>query len=91
MSFEADERAIRRFLLGLGFDKPEDGILHVTRGENFHLVGGSKPTHENMQEICVRFNEEARRRFKTLDQLTPEEFRDIALSLGLRPHPHGRF
>ncbi len=78
-------------LLGLGFDKPDDEFLRITRGENFHLIGGSKPTHENMQEICLRFNEEAKRRFKTLDDLSAEEFADIALKLGLRLPPRKRF
>ena len=39
-------------LLGVGLDN-EDGHVRVTRGDNFHLVGGSRDTHESMQEKCI--------------------------------------
>lgn len=90
MSSDA-ERQFRRILLGLGLDRPDGELLRITRGENFHLIGGSKPTHEGMQEVCIRFNEEARRRLKTLDELSADEFLEIAMKLGLRPPPRRRF
>ena len=52
---------ITRLMLGLGFDGA-DGEIRVTKGPNFRLLGGSRPTHERMQETCMRFNEELRRR-----------------------------
>ncbi len=91
MASDDPERQYRRILLGLGLDRPDDEMLRITRGENFHLIGGSKPTHEGMQEICIRFNEEAKRRFKTLDELSPEEFLEISHRLGLRVPPRRRF
>lgn len=67
----------RALLLGLGLDN-QDGHVRVTQGENFHLVGGSKETHELMQEKAVKFGEELRRRGKALEQISRQEFRDIA-------------
>ena len=43
-------------LLGVGLDS-DDGKKRVSRGPNFVLMGGSRDTHERMQEVAVRFNE----------------------------------
>ncbi|MBI3831140.1 MAG: hypothetical protein HY291_16595 [Planctomycetes bacterium] len=64
-------------LLGLGLDG-KDGHVRLTRGENFQLVGGSKETHEVMQETAVKINEELNRRGKRLEEVTKKEFMDIA-------------
>ena len=72
---EMDQRIVR-LMLGLGLDAT-DGELRVTKGPNFRLLGGSQPTHERMQETCMRFNEELRRRGKTLEEIQPEEAREI--------------
>jgi len=63
-------------LLGLGLDG-NDGHVRITRGPNFDLVGGSKETHEVMQEHAIKFNEELSRRGKRLDEVGPNEFLDI--------------
>ncbi|MBN1554936.1 MAG: hypothetical protein JXA11_09335 [Phycisphaerae bacterium] len=67
----------KKALLGLGLDN-EDGHVRVTRGKNFHLVGGSEETHESMQEKCIKFNEKLARRGKELDDLDKKEFHDLA-------------
>jgi hypothetical protein len=64
-------------LLGFGLDN-EDGHVRVTRGENFHLMGGSQDTHEAMQEKCIKFNEKLSERGKQLDDLESGEFLDLA-------------
>jgi hypothetical protein len=64
-------------LLGLGLDN-QDGEVRLTRGENFHLVGGSHETHECMQEQCIKFNERLRERGKQIEHLERKEFLDIA-------------
>ncbi|MBN1943580.1 MAG: hypothetical protein JW849_09840 [Phycisphaerae bacterium] len=66
-----------RALLGLGLDN-QDGHVRVTRGENFHLVGGSEETHESMQEKCIKFNEKLSQRGKQLDDLESKELRELA-------------
>ena len=64
-------------LLGLGLDG-DDGHVRVTRGDNFHLVGGSHETHQTMQEKCIKFNEKLDDRGKQLEHLEAGEFLDMA-------------
>lgn len=69
-------------LLGVGLDS--DGHKRITTGSNFALVGGSEGTHEQMVEKAVKINEHLKRRGKTLDEVSREEFDDIAGSIGLK-------
>ena len=71
-------------LFGVGLDS--DGHKRVTRGPNFALVGGSKETHEQMTEQAVKINEKLKARGKQLEQVTREEFDDIAHDVGLKRH-----
>ena len=73
----------RRWILGLGLDG-KDGHVRITRGENFHIMGGSEETHAEMQEKVIRFNEEVGRRRKTLDDLSRPEIEDIAHRVGMK-------
>lgn len=75
-------RAYRKILLGMGLDC-KDGHVRITKGENFRLYGGSRETHEMMQEKAVKFNEQLGKRRKTLDEINREELYDIARSIGL--------
>ena len=77
-----DEEPKKAFLLGLGLDN-QDGHLRLTRGENFHLVGGSEETHGTMQEKALKFNEKLRERGRRMQDISREEFRDIAHQIGL--------
>ena len=76
------EEPNKAFLLGLGLDA-KDGHLRLTRGENFHLVGGSEETHGTMQEKALKFNEKLRERGRRMEEISREEFRDIAHQIGL--------
>ena len=80
MARHNDKRAL---LLGLGLDN-KDGHVRVTRGEEFYLLGGSRETHEAMQEKAVRLGEALEKRGKRLADVSPQEFRDIAHDIGLR-------
>ncbi len=71
-------------LVGVGLDS--DGHKRVTRGPNFALVGGSKDTHEQMTEKAIKINEKLKARGKQLEQVTREEFDDIAHDVGLKRH-----
>jgi hypothetical protein len=75
-------RKKQAMMLGVGLD--DDGHKRVTKGDNFALVGGSKDTHEQMTEKAIKINEKLRERGKALDELSREEFDDIAHSVGLR-------
>ena len=77
-------RISKAFLLGLGFDN-KDGHLRVTKGENFRLFGGSEETHQTMQEKSIKFNEQLSKRGKSLDDITQDEFYEIADNAGFKP------
>jgi hypothetical protein len=77
---------IKSLLLGLGFDN-KDGHCRITRGDNFRLYGGSEDTHSLMQEKAIKFNEQLKRKGKTLDEISPVEFRDIAQKIDLKLSP----
>ena len=69
-------------MLGLGLDS--DGHKRVTTGENFAMVGGSEETHEVMVEKTIKINEKLSAKGKRLEEVSHEEFNDIAHSVGLR-------
>lgn len=73
----------KKILLGLGFDC-KDGHIRITRGKNFRLYGGSKETHEFMQEKVIKFNEQLDKRGKAIDEISKEEFYEIASKIGLK-------
>jgi hypothetical protein len=73
---------LRKVLLGIGLDS-DDGHVRITHGENFHLYGGSRDTHEMMQDHAVKINEKLREREKTLDTVTHEDLREIVEEIGL--------
>ena len=69
-------------MLGVGLDS--DGHKRVTTGQNFALVGGTEETHELMTEKAVKINEKLAARGKQLEEVSRQEFDDIAHSVGLR-------
>jgi len=72
----------KSLILGVGLDNA-DGHVRITRGENFRLFGSSEETHGAMQEKAVKFNEKLKDRGKRLEEVSKEEFRDIAHEIGL--------
>ena len=76
----------KALLLGLGLDN-DDGHKRITVGKNFLLAGGSKPTHQQMQEKAIKFNEELDRRKKRLEDIDPAEFCDIADRIKMHEKP----
>jgi hypothetical protein len=80
------KRARKAVLLGVGLDS--DGHKRVTKGDNFLLAGGSQETHEEMTEKAIKINEKLNARGKQLEEVSREEFDDIAQEVGLRrPSP----
>jgi hypothetical protein len=69
-------------MLGLGLDS--DGHKRLTKGDNFLLVGGTQETHEVMTEKVIKVNERLKARGKQLDNVSREEFDDIAHEVGLK-------
>ena len=68
-------------LLGLALDS--DGHKRITTGPDFALVGGTEESHEVLTEKTIKIKEKLLSRGKTLDTVSPEEFKDIAQSVGL--------
>jgi hypothetical protein len=73
----------KKILLGLGLDN-KDGHTRITKGNNFYLLGGSKDTHGEMQEMAIKFNEQLKKRQKRLEEISEKEFKDIANKIGLK-------
>ncbi|HZQ46436.1 MAG TPA: hypothetical protein VFC07_05445 [Verrucomicrobiae bacterium] len=69
-------------MLGLGLDS--DGHKRITTGPNFTLVGGKEETHEQMTEKVIKINEKLAAKGKRLEEVSSEEFNEIADSVGLR-------
>ena len=63
-------------LLGIGLDN-QDGHKRLTKGDDFVMVGGSEETHERMTETAIKFHEKLAKRGKSLNELSPQEFRDL--------------
>ncbi len=75
----------KALMLGLGLDS--DGHKRLTTGANFVLMGGSEETHQVMTEKVVKINEKLTARGKQLEDVSHEEFDDIAHSVGLHRPP----
>ena len=71
-------------VVGIGLDS--DGHKRVTTGPNFALVGGSQDTHEQMTEKAIKINEKLKAKGKPLEDVSREEFDDIAHEVGLKRH-----
>ena len=86
---EAGKKKARRkgLILGLGLDS--DGHKRLTTGQNFVLMGGTQETHEVMTEKVVKINEKLNAAGKRLEDVSREEFDDIAHSVGLHPDKAG--
>lgn len=63
-------------LLGLGLDNT-DGHTRVTKADNFTINGGSQETHERLTEICMKTNEDLKKRGKRLETADPRELAEI--------------
>jgi ABC-type sugar transport system substrate-binding protein len=72
----------KSMVVGIGLDS--DGHKRVTTGPNFALLGGTQDTHEVMTEKAIKINEKLAQKGKTLDEVSAEEFEDIAQSVGLQ-------
>ena len=78
------EKPRKAVMLGLGLDS--DGHKRLTTGPNFLLLGGSHETHEVMTEKVIKINEKLAAKGKQLEDVSHDEFDDIAHSVGMRRH-----
>lgn len=78
------KRPSKTMLLGMGLDA--DGHKRITTGDNFMLLGGSEETHGGMVEKAIQINEKLVDKGKKLEDVSADEFAEIAHSVGLRRH-----
>jgi seryl-tRNA(Sec) selenium transferase len=83
MSNAPQKKKRKAVMLGVGLDT--DGHKRLTTGPNFALVGGTEETHEQMTEKAVKINEKLKARGKQLEEVSRDEFDDIAQEVGLKP------
>jgi hypothetical protein len=79
---EKHKKKKKAVLLGLGLDS--DGHKRLTTGPNFALLGGSQDTHDAMTEKAIKINEKLAAKGKKLEDVSREEFDEIAQSVGLQ-------
>jgi hypothetical protein len=82
MSNAPQKKKRKAIILGVGLDS--DGHKRLTTGDNFALVGGSEETHAVMTEKAIKINEKLKARGKQLEEVSHEEFNDIAHEIGLK-------
>ena len=71
----------KAWMLGVGLDS--DGHKRLTTGPNFLLAGGSEETHDVMTEKAIKINEKLAAKGKQLEEVSHDEFDEIAHSVGL--------
>jgi hypothetical protein len=82
MSNVSKKQKAKALILGVGLDT--DGNKRLTTGPNFVLAGGTQDTHEQMTEKAIKINEKLKARGKQLEQVSCDEFDDIAHEVGLK-------
>jgi hypothetical protein len=82
---QPQKRKKKALVLGVGLDS--DGHKRLTTGPNFALVGGTQETHDAMTEKAIKINEKLAAKGKTLEDVSRDEFDDIAQSVGLQRRP----
>ncbi len=75
------KRSGKAVILGIGLDS--DGHKRITTGPNFAVAGGKQETHEEMTEKVLKINEKLTAKGKSLEEVSREEFDEIAHSVGL--------
>ena len=68
-------------MMGVGLDS--DGHKRLTTGPNFILAGGTEETHDVMTEKAIKINEKLAAKGKQLEDVSHDEFDEIAHSVGL--------
>jgi hypothetical protein len=79
---QPQKRKKKAMVLGVGLDS--DGHKRLTTGPNFALVGGTQDTHDAMTEKAIKINEKLAAKGKNLENISRDEFDDIAHSVGLQ-------
>ena len=82
----AKKKKTRRKAVMLGVGLDSDGHKRLPTGPNFILAGGSEETHEVMTEKAIKINEKLAAKGKQLEDVSHDEFDEIAHAVGLHRH-----
>ncbi len=86
----SENKKQKPMLWGLGLDG-ETPHQYITKGENFHLVGGTQKTHEHMLENVMEFNHLLKKYGKQMEDLSRDEYYKIVEEIGGRRVHWGYF
>ncbi len=78
MSQQKRKKIIR--LLGVGFDT-EDGHVRITNAEKYDVLLGSEQSHEYIQQLIQKIEDELEAQGKSLDDFSPAEFSEFVGSV----------
>jgi hypothetical protein len=78
MSSRNQKKIVR--LLGVGFDA-EDGHVRITKGENHDVLMGSDESHEYIQKLMQKIEDEIKARGMVLDDISPEDLSELIQSI----------
>jgi hypothetical protein len=78
-----------RLLMGLGLDRDPEGHAHITKGEDFLLLGGSGGTHAAMQDHVERFQHTLRKMGTSFQHASQAEMREAMERAGIRRRERG--
>ena len=67
-------------LLGVGFDA-EDGHVRITNGEKYDVLMGSNESHEYIQQLIQKIEDQLENRGLSLDDLTPEQLGEFVQAI----------
>jgi hypothetical protein len=87
---DLSKKKARRKAVLLGVALDSDGHKRLTTGPNFVLAGGSEDSHEAMTEKVIKINEKLTAKGKQLEDVSHQEFEEIAQSVGLKRHEPGQ-
>jgi hypothetical protein len=66
-------------LLGVGFDT-DDGHIRITKGDRYDVLMGSEESHEYIQQLIQKIENELDGQGLSLEDFTPEEFGEFIRS-----------
>ena len=77
---EKKKKIIR--LLGIGYDE-DDGHVRITKADQYDVLMGSEESHEHIQKLLLKIENELKARNLSLDEMSPDEFLKLVRDINL--------
>ncbi len=78
MTEQKQKKIVR--LLGVGFDA-DDGHVRITNGEKYDVLMGSEQSHEYIQQLIHKIENQLENRGLALDDLTPDQLGEFVQTI----------